>query len=190
MLTGQKPIAELDLFSHHDKLSVMPSNQSLFAASESLREDTALPAWQTRLATAFEDFAKYYLCDWVVVDCPPDLDYTIAAAAGRRSGYYPRDPGRRRVDGLQGYPGPDRQRTGRKPPKLQAAALWVRVPNAWTPPETFNIPAVRWLKTRIRESTPVLRAKNAARPVRLESPGCYAARDYKALAAEIKGDAQ
>lgn len=188
VLTGQKPIAELDLFSHHDKLSVMPSNQSLFAASESLREDTALPAWQTRLATAFEDFAKYYLCDWVVVDCPPDLDYTIAAALlAADLVIIPVTPDADALDGLRDTL--DQIASARAAnPKLQAAALWVRVPNAWMPPETFSIPAVRWLKTRIRESAPVLRAKNAARPIRLESPGCYAARDYKALAAEIKGE--
>lgn len=186
VLAGQKQICEVNLWSGHDRLNVMPSNQSLFAASESLREDTTLPAWQTRLATAFADYSGDYLCDWVVVDCPPDLDYSIAAALlAADLVIIPVTPD---ADALDGLADTLEQVSSARAAnhKLRAMGLWVRVPNTWQPPESFNIPAVLWFKTSIRESPPVSRAKNAAKPIRLESPGCYAARDYRALAAEIK----
>lgn len=184
VLTGKQYIMDTMLPTGHDDLFVMPSNQNLFEANESLREDTAAPAWQTRLALALEWVSLR--CDWVVVDCPPDLDYSIVAALlAADLVIIPVTPDADAVDGLwDTFDQVDSASAANH--KLRAMALWVRVPNAWTPPKTFNTQAVPWLKTRIRESAPVLRAKNVARPIREESPGCYAARDYKALAAEIR----
>lgn len=184
VLTGRKSILSTIRVTGYYGLSVMPSNQSLFEADESLREDTALPAWQTRLASAFCEVSDWY--DWVVMDCPPDLDYSIAAALlAADMVIIPVTPDADALDGLVDTL--DQINSAKAAnPKLQAMALWVRVPNAWQPPETFNIPEVPWFKTHIRESVPVLRAKNNAKPVRLESPRCYAAHDYRALAKELK----